>query len=509
MPKSRPINFDNRDVEGIPSLRRGIYGQPASDHQGHSGRHTERSALKQSVVELFGSDDYGQENHPIPNGRPEMLQEDRYRSKEGSSVPSPEHMGTRALDSGCPGPRPLSALTSHSNKSQASSVEAGLADLVSFVPYLDRASEWTDEDNANKSIPQAGSNTDLGHDTPPHDVRRGENHIPDGVNAEFRGDGRPLAVPAMRTSQITKGFGASRSSSDSKVTSRSGTAGKLRTKTSIPLLVKSPRPLTAVSRSESDANSPVIRHSLAHLGRGEMGACDIRQNSQTEPTDTASPAFPCDAGSQVRPPDHTTSPIPERESSGDYHSLRPSNGRLKLRVSRAALTKTYTRSHPNRGQGDTPKPSETSASVDPQGCRNQDEGNIDLLEKYDQRPSSAEEPKAPSHNGPAVLGNFRTSLSGRISTSIQPGRGLKKRVSELCVRLGGSSIQSSKGEGSSSDTESFPRLIRDTIQEKMEGDPSQPNAFPRQLGRFRGRGSRWLRAARHAVMVACAGSRKR
>ncbi|KAK0745922.1 hypothetical protein B0T18DRAFT_390457 [Schizothecium vesticola] len=454
LPKNYQNSFGVPNVERSRPLRREICDQPTSHQQGHGGRRNERSSREKTVAELFGSEDYEQENYPIPNGRPRMLQEDSNMSKEGSSAPSPEHISLRALHSAYPETRPLSALTCHSNKSKVCSIEAGLADLASFVPFLDKACEWSDEDNVNKSTPQAGSDTDLGRDAPPHDVPRGEDHIPDGPNSG--------------------------------------------------------------SKNESHVNSPVIGHGPAHLGRDGTRANDRERNNQRELIDAASPDFLCDTRPRVRPPDHTVPSVPERTSSEHYHSLRPSNGRLRLRVSRAALNKTYTRSHPNRGQCDGPESAQTSASFDrdsnltgAQGPRNQGGRDGNLLEIHDQRLSfAAEETKAPSLNGSAVLGNFRTSLSGRISTSMQPGRGLKKRVSELCMRLAGSSIRSSKGDGASSDTESFPRLLRDTIHEKIEEDPSQPNTFPRQLGRFRGRGSRWLRAARHAVMVACAGSRK-
>ena len=526
-PKNYQNNFGAPNVERSRPLRRGFYSQPTSHRQGHGGRRNEGSALERSAAELFGSEDYGQENYPIPNGQPGMLQEDRDRSKEGSSVQSPERISLEALDSAYLETRPLSALTSCSNKSKVCSIEADLADLASFVPFLNRACEWSDEDNVNNSIPQAGSETDLRHEAPPHDVHRGENHIPDGVNDEpadklhrnasgCRGHRRRLAVPAIRISQLPREFAAPRSSGAGKTTSCSGTTSKLRTKASIPLLVKSLPLLTAGSKSESHANNPVVGHGSAYLGRDEMGGGDVGRNNQSEPIYTASPDFPCDTGSRVRLPAHTVPSVPERTISEGCHSLRPSNGRLRLRVSRAALTKTYTRSHSSRGQCDGPESSQTSASFDQdsnltgtQRRRLQNGRDGNSLEMHDQKlPSAAEETKPPSLNGSAVLGNFRTSLSGRISTSMQPGRGLKKRVSELCVRLAGSSIRSSKGDGASSDTESFPRLLRNTIHEKIEEDPYQPNTFPGKFGRFRGRGSRWLRAARHAVMVACAGSRK-
>lgn len=523
-----PKNYQNRfgtpNADSSRPLRRGIYGQPAFHQHGHGGRRKEGSG---GAVELFGSEDSGQENYPMPNGRPGMFHEDRDRSKEGSSTPSPENISFEALDNTCPVTRPLSALTSRSDKSKVCSVEECLADLASFAPYIDRACEWSDEDNANKSILQADADTDLGHDALSHDVPRGEKPMPDEVNGEpadivggnssgFRGYRRRPPVPAIRSSQIPKGFATPRSSGDGKTSSRSGTATRLRMKASVPLLVQSLPPLKAGSQRESHGNHPVVGHASANLGRDEMGACDMGRNSQSEPINTANPDSPFDTKSRACLPEYTAPSVPERTSSEGYHSLRPSNGRLKLRVSRAALNKTYTRPRSSRGQYDRPESAQTSGSFDrdsnlasTQGHGNQDERDTGLPEERDQRvPPAAEETKAPSLNGPAVLGNFRTSLSGRISTSMQPGRSLKKRVSELCVRLAGSSIRSSKGDGASSDTESFPRLLRDTIHEKIEEDPSQPNTFPRQLGKFRGRGSRWLRAARHAVMVACAGSRK-
>lgn len=526
-----PKNYQNRfgtpNVDRSRPLRRATYGQPTYHQQGDGGRRKERSGLENGAVELFGSEDSGQENYPMPNGRSRVLQEDGGRSKKGPSALSPENSSFGALDSTCPVTRPLSALTSRSDKSKACSIEECLADLASFAPYLDRACEWSDEDNANKSILQADPDTDLGHDALPHDVPRGEKHMSDGVNGEpadilggnssgFRGYRRRPPVPAIRTSQMPKGLAAPRSSGDGRTSSRSGTTTKLKMKASVPLLVQSLPPLTAGSKSKSHDSNPVVGHTSAYLGHGEMGACGMGRNSQSEPTDTASPDFSCDTGSRARSSDYTAPQVPERASSEGYHSLRPSNRRLKLRVSRAALNKTYTRPHSSRGQCNEPESIQTSGSFDRdsnlagvQGHRNQDERDASLPEKHDQRlPPAAEETKAPSLNGSAVLGNFRTSFSGRISTSMQPGRSLKKRVSELCVRLAGSSIRSSKGDGASSDTESFPRLLRDTIHEKIEEDPSQPNTFPRQLGKLRGRGSRWLRAARHAVMVACAGSRK-
>lgn len=524
-----PKNYQNRvgtpNVDRSRPLRRGIYGQPKYHQHGCGG--SRRKEDSDGAVELFGSEDSGQENYAMPNGRPGMLQEYGDRSKEGSPAPSPENFSFGALDSTCPVTRPLSALTSRSDKSKVCSIEECLADLASFAPYLDRACEWGGEDNVNQAILQADSDKDLGHDALPHDVPRGEKHTPDGVNGKaadtpgrnssgFRGHRRRPPVPAIRTSQIPKGFAAPRSSGDGKTSSRSGTTTKLRMKASIPLLVQSPPPLTVGSKNEFHGDNPVVGHASAYLGRDEMGAYGMGRNNQSEPIDTASPDSPCDTGPRARPPDYTAPPVPERTSSEGYHSLRPSNGRLRLRVSRAALNQTYTRPHSSRGQCDGPETPQTSGSFDRgsnlagvQEHRNQDERDANLLETHDQRlPSAAEETKAPSLHGSAVLGNFRTSLSGRISTSMQPGRSLKKRVSELCVRLTGSSIRSSKGDGASSDTESFPRLLRDTIHEKIEEDPSQPNTFPRQLGKFRGRGSRWLRAARHAVMVACAGSRK-
>ncbi|KAK0655724.1 hypothetical protein B0T16DRAFT_17428 [Cercophora newfieldiana] len=113
----------------------------------------------------------------------------------------------------------------------------------------------------------------------------------------------------------------------------------------------------------------------------------------------------------------------------------------------------------------------------------------------------------------------RSSCSDRGSAGGKPAHGLRKRISDLRVRVAEARIRSVETPSPTNFQEgekatSPPHAIEvETREDEMVGGPgeemSEVDSPSVPLRGFRGRMSRWMRAARHAAMVACAGSRKR
>ncbi|KAK0731579.1 hypothetical protein B0H67DRAFT_565245 [Lasiosphaeris hirsuta] len=506
-----------------------------------------------------------------------------------------------------------STLTGHLRQSKFYSIDPGLADLASLVQHFDRAVGSASQGSIDTSLelPEQ-SPVVIAHESSDAeetyhascldkfgmlDLEKGDDEKICGELPRCRGHKRNLAVPKINTSQLTimadlaSAPAADRSGMPVFAAQPESPVDRLELQGSIPWLMKALPPLPSGStRSDSyianistgDPNLPtrfspfkfltIAAPSSRKRGKIEPVFSNESRSAAVHVTDTPEsteekkarmvPSSPCMRC--ARRESEEGDPLSRSDSGDEPRSPRSGNLKLKLKVSRGAISRMQAETILAKRQLTPESPvllerftgsSEFSSPVDRSQIsiradndnyfgRKENSGTCEQENAFVASPS----PCTPTAALPGRLGDqclnrdpdvapltplysahqatsleIRSSFSDRSSASGQPARGLRRRISDLRIRLAEprtrpAELPSPKaGEigGPSTAEPASPHApeakpaesAEDLVAPKSHGGPD--DAQPLQTRGFRGRVSRWMRAARHAVMVACTGSRKR
>jgi len=515
--------------------------------------------------------------------------------------------------------------TSSKRGTKVYSFEPGLSDLASLVQHLDKVAEFVDDDESSifsrVDLPigvwrAASLHNVLGRDETDRfqDIKHGNLELDGGEEADtngfttdFRGHKRNLAVPKIYaghlslSAELNSTDAADRPRADDNSQPRQPTT-RLRLQSSAPQLMKALPPLPNGSvRSESyvanlsadDVDLP-MRFSPFELSRittprsmlSAVSSLDIPRSRQNGDFGTLISSKDGGRMGDLRHHPHSTlakaistgvdssSRLGMRSAGREACSLvaptfgegrkspKSSNGRLRLRVSRSAMSKAHgdLKHYPSHislrptvlGLEDSSQPLELPPQEryclpgevrnkinpgryerDPASCQTES-GSISgptpgtslvmlssqIEEQYlDKAPKDSRTPAlratSTSSNDPC------NSFFDRGSASGKTGQGLRKRISDLRIRVTEARLRSAEPTSPGHQThEGGLNLI--TLPHAAHSDSAGCDAAigpdegaagresPSLPSRgFRRRVFRWMRVARHAVMVACAGSRKR
>ncbi|KAK0632393.1 hypothetical protein B0T14DRAFT_31919 [Immersiella caudata] len=500
-------------------------------------------------------------------------------------------------------------------KTKVYSIEPGLSDLASLVQHLDKATDFVDEDESSifsrVDLP-IGLWAESPRDPPDclktNSPRDNEDTNKNGFTDDFRGHKRNFAVPRIDadhlpiTSKLSPTETAQWSIVNGGALQPRPATGRLRLQNSAPQLMKALPPLPSASvRSESyianifaEDPDPPAEFPPLELSRittpmsmlSEVSSLDIPRSRQNGDFGTLISSK--DGGRMGNFRHNQNSTLAKALSLGvdpscrlgiypfgreagslmvptireEQKSPKPSNGKLRLRVSRGAMAKAQVelKHHPSHitlrpvvvgfescselpvlpplelysldagvdNETDRGRKEPFRATFQPEIASASGSGSGPTpgtsLIMLSSRIEGQELKEAPQHvqkpasrASSASLTNARSSLSDRGSAS-KTSHGLRKRISDLRVRVVEARMRSAeppspKDQTPERDEHASPPIALATVQNDMVNesteDVGEADSHSMASRGFRGRMSGWMRAVRHAVMVACAGSRKR
>jgi hypothetical protein len=499
------------------------------------------------------------------------------------------------------------------------SIEPGLSDLASLVQHLDKATDVVDEDEGSifsrVNLP-IGLWADSPQDPPDSaeaDGSQGINHgrdslsgdedmDDDGFTADIRGHRRNFALIRVDadhlpvTGEPSLSEVGQRANVDGGAPQLKQPTGRLRLKCSASQLMKALPPLPSASvRSESyvanlstqDLDPPpefppmdLSRTTTPRSMPSEVSSLDTPRSRRNgdfgtlisskdgvgmgtfrhnqNPTLAKAISLGVDSSYRlgISPPGREAGSLMAHTLRKDHMSAKPSNGKLRLRVSRGAIARAQVelKRHPSHitlkpvvvgfeshselpvlsplevfsldgeidNEANPGRKEQILAMCQPESASGIGTGSGPTpgtsLIMLSSRIEVQELDKTPNAKAcPASLRNVRNSLSDGGSPRKNP-HGLRKRISDLCVRVVEARMRSAEPPSPGNQAQergkqvsppmAFATVDCDMVNESSDDTVEVESRSIASRG-FRGRISRWMRATRHAVMVACVGSRQR